>query len=613
VQLSINQYNYIHLVKRILILFFVLVAVSSVYSQKLNPETTEYRYWIYFKDKGEYKHGDLLKPGTPGYDLARAELTEKAIWRRSKVLMEELVVGYNDLPVLQSYIDQIKGLGLNIHAVSKWLNAVSVKAKQDKLEEAKKLGIVHKIEGVSYLEFVKFPSSKLIENKELYKVNQPAKNKYDYGISYWQNEQIKVPVLHNSGITGEGVTVGMCDDGFNWRQHVALRTRNVIAEYDWIYKDDSVQYQVKPHQIPSDTWDQDGHGTATMSTLGGFYPGEIIGPAFDVDFYLSKTELGESETPIEEDFYLEAVEWMESQGADVITCSLIYKPFDLPHNQYTYKDMNGSTTIIVRAAELAASLGVVMVNSMGNESQKNPPSIVSPPDGPNVIAVGAVDSAGRIAYFSSNGPTSDGRMKPDVVAMGVDVFTAVSYTTTYDTAGYTFSSGTSFSAPLTAGVCALILSAHPELTPAQVMEALKMTANRKDNPNNVYGWGLINAYDAVLYHGMVMSNKPEIEQVGDNQQITIHVLSKNPVDQQSVKMFYSLNGGDYVELLMGAVESAGSENSGKYSVSVPFAMESENVKFYFTAADTQKNITAPYNAPEKFFYFNKDSGKLEIF
>jgi len=597
----------------IIIAVLFLISSSYVFSQKLNPETTEYRYWIYFKDKGEYKRGDLLKPGTAGYDLARAELTEKAIWRRSKVLSEDLVVSYNDLPVHQSYIDQIRGLGLNIHAVSKWLNAVSVKAKKNKLEEAKKLGIVDKIEGVNFLEFVKFPAGKLIINKEQYKVHQPAKNKYDYGVSYWQNEQIKVPALHNSGITGEGVSVGMCDDGFNWRTHVALKTRNVIDEFDWIYKDDSVQFQEKPNQLPPDKWDQDGHGTATMSTLGGFYQGEIIGPAFDVDFYLSKTELGESETPIEEDFWLEAVEWMESQGAEVITSSLIYKPFDLPHNQYTYKDMNGATTIIVRAAELAASLGVVVVNSMGNESQTNPPSIVSPPDGANVIAVGAVDSAGRIAYFSSNGPTSDGRMKPDVVAMGVDVYTAVSYSATYDTAGYTFSSGTSFSGPLTAGVCALILSAHPELTPAQVMEALKMTASRKDNPNNVYGWGLINAYDAVLYHGMVMSNKPEIEQVGDNQQITIHVLSKNPVDQSSVKMYYSLNGGEFVELLMGAVESAGSENAVKYAVSVPFAMESENVKFYFTAADTEKNITAPYNAPEKFFYFNKDTGKLEIF
>jgi subtilisin family serine protease len=415
------------------------------------------------------------------------------------------------------------------------------------------------------------------------------------------------------GVTGYGVTVGMCDDGFNWRKHSALKTRNVIDEYDWIYKDDSVQHQKKPNQIPGDSWDQDGHGTATMSTLGGYYPGELIGPAFDVEFYLNKTEVGASETPVEEDYWLEAIEWMESQGVEVVSSSLIYKPFDLPNNQYYYEDMDGKTTIIVRAAEHAAGLGVVVLNSMGNESQTEPPSIVSPPDGANVIAVGAVDSAGHIAYFSSNGPTYDGRMKPDVVAMGVDVYTAVSYTSTYDTAGYSFSNGTSFSCPLTAGVCALILSVHPELTPMQVTEALKNTANRKDNPNNIYGWGLVNSYEAALYHGMIMSNKPIIEPVGDNTSYSIYVVSKDVIDPGSVKMYYSLNGGEYYELLMGITEKLDNTNSGKYSVSTPFDPTGENVNFYFTASDEKASRTSPYNAPGKFFYFDKSTGKLEIY
>lgn len=377
-----------------------------------------------------------------------------------------------------------------------------------------------------------------------------------------------MPELHDIGVTGFGTTVGMCDDGFNWRKHEALNTRKVKGEYDWIFKDDSVQYQRSPNQIPGDSYDQDGHGTSTMSTLGGFMQGQLIGPAFDVDFYLSKTEKGESETPVEEDFWLEGVEWMESQGVEVISSSLIYKPFDLPNNQYYYKDMNGNTTIIVRAAEHAATLGIVVVNSMGNEMQTTPPSIVSPPDGEHVIAVGAVDSAGQIAYFSSNGPTSDGRMKPEVVAMGVDVYAAASYSFTYDTAGYSYVSGTSFSGPLTAGVCALILSVHPELTPDQVKEALKMTANRKDAPNNVYGWGLVNAFDAALYYGMIMSNKPEISQVGDNQSISINVFSKNTIVPESVKLFYSINGGEFVGLPMMLAEKTGENNSGKYSVSV---------------------------------------------
>lgn len=595
----------------VLLLVFSFQLTGEFFAQKLNPETTEYRYWIFFKDKGEYKPGDVLTPGSEGYNSAKSGLTEKALWRRSKVLAPEMLVNYNDIPVKQEYIDGVVKLGLTPHAVSKWFNAVSIKAKKEKLDEIKKLPFVEKIEGVGYLEFVKItPGTKIINEQNRY---YQAKTKYDYGYSYWQNEQINVPMLHNYGVTGYGVTVGMCDDGFNWRQHEALMTRNVKDEYDWIFKDDSVQYQTQPNQMPGDSYDQDGHGTATMSTLGGYFPGQLIGPAFDVEFYLSKTEAGASETPVEEDYWLEALEWMESQGAEVVSSSLIYKPFDLPNNQYTYKDMNGKTTVIVRAAELAAKLGVVVVNSMGNESQTTPPSIVSPPDGENVIAVGAVDSAGRIAYFSSNGPTADGRIKPDVVAMGVDVYAAASYSFTYDTAGYSYTSGTSFSGPLTAGVCALILSVHPELTPQQVLEALKMTANKKDNPGNVYGWGLINAYDAALYHGMIISNKPEVTDNGESQSISVYVLSNNAIVSESVKMFYSANGGEFKEVQMVLTEKAGENNSGKYTATVPFDVRSENIKFYFSASDDKDSRTAPYRAPEKFFYFDQDTKKMVIF
>ena len=580
------------------------ILTYETFAQKLYPERTQYRYWIYFKDKGNFKPGEVLQQGSEGYNIAKSYLSDKTLWRRAKVLSEDKIVNYDDLPVNNIYIDAVLKTGVKSHALSRWMNAVSIKATTDELDKIKKLNFVEKIEGVGYLDFVKYPTDKKVV-KDLAK-DSLNKNKYDYGVSYWQNQQINVPVLHNFGVTGFGVTVGMCDDGFDWRTHEALKTRKVLDEYDWINKDDTVNYQRPPNQVPGDPYDQGSHGTATMSTLGGYHPGQLIGPAFDVDFYLSKTEYVPTETPVEEDYWLESVEWMEAQGVEVISCSLIYKPFDVPNNQYSYKDMDGKTTIIVRAAEHASALGVVVVNSMGNESQTEPPSIVSPPDGKNVIAVGAVDSAGHIAYFSSNGPTSDGRTKPDVVAMGVDVYIAAPYFSTYDTAGYSFASGTSFSGPLTAGVCALILSAHPELTPLQVADALRNTANNKDKPNNVYGWGLVNTYEAVLYNGMIMSNKPEIIEVGDNNNISVYVISKKTVNPESVKMHYSLNGGDYQELLMGLTEKTGDNNSGKYSVSVPFDMKTESVSFYFTASDSEKSITLPFNAPTKFFYFNQE-------
>lgn len=593
-------------------LIFLLPAGISV-AQTLSPETISYRYWIYFKDKGDYKPADKLEPGSEAYNLAKSLLSEKSLWRRAKVLSENEIVSYGDLPVNKEYVESIKNLGLNINAVSKWFNAVSVTTNQKTLNEIKKLGFVSKIEGVGYLEFTGEKSNRKIDAVRYNPVTK-GKVKYNYGPSYWQNEQLKVPILHYAGITGWGVTVGMCDNGFRWRNHEALRTRNVIAEYDWIFKDDSTQNQAPPNQFPEDEWNQDGHGTTTMSTLGGFYDGKIIGPAFDVEFYLSKTEDDRSETPVEEDYWLEAVEWMEANGAEVISSSLIYKPFDLPNNGYEYKDMNGNTTVVVRAADHAAYLGVVVLNSMGNERQTKPPSIVSPPDGDSVISVGAIDSSGRIAYFSSNGPTSDGRTKPDVVAMGVDVFSAVSYSSSSNDSAYSYSNGTSFSCPLTAGVCALILSAHPELTPMQVREALRMTADRKDKPGNVYGWGLVNAYDAVLYWGAVMSNKPEIIIDNDKVIVSVFILSKNVIDTHNVKMYYSPDGNDfYAEATLEPAEIFDETNSGKYSVEFNEGFNFEIMKFYFTAGDSEKLITLPYNAPEKFFVYTKNSNILELY
>ncbi len=553
-----------------------------------------------------------MEPGTEAYNTAKAELSDKAIWRRSKVLPMSAIVSYDDLPVNQDYVDKVKSLGLTINAVSKWINAVSINGKRKDLDAVKKLGFVSKIEGVHFMEAVTISSSKKETIVSYYQPNPPAK--YNYGKSYWQNEQVKVPELHNIGVTGFGVTVGMNDDGFNWRNQIALKQRRVLSEYDWINKDDTTANQVAPNQIPPDDPDQDGHGTATFSTLGGFADGKMIGPAFDADFYLSKTEVSPTETPVEEDYWLQSMEWLESKGIDVFSSSLIYKPFDFPNNSYDYNDMNGKTTIIVRAASHAAYLGVVVCNSMGNEFQTNPPSIVSPADGDSVIALGAVDSTGKIASFSSNGPTSDGRMKPDFVAMGVDVWASVSKTASGNDSSFNYISGTSFSCPITAGVCALILSVHPELTPMQVREALRMTSDRKNAPNNVYGYGLIDAYDAALYYGIIMSNKPEIVYNDGNSGISIYAVSKENIEPSSVKIYYAKSGEDnYKEMQMELTDKMDGTNSGRYTVTLPFNIKDENVRFYFTASDSKKNITGPHDAPNKFFYFNSDTKQLEIY
>jgi len=254
--------------------------------------------------------------------------------------------------------------------------------------------------------------------------------------------------------------------------------------------------------------------TDTLSIIGGFKDGKLIGPAFDANFILAKTENTDSETPVEEDNWIAAAEWADSIGVDVTSTSLGYLGFDSPFPSYTWQDMDGNTTIITKGADMLASKGVVVVNSAGNDRSRGTPNTLdAPADGDSVIAVGAVyvknifdksgnlvDTAGTYTSFSSYGPTTDKRIKPDVVAGGKDVKIA---SASPGSNAYGFGGGTSFSAPLTAGVAALILQKHPNWNPMQVRDALRETANRTYNfnnlPDNNYGWGLINALAAINY------------------------------------------------------------------------------------------------------------------
>jgi len=312
---------------------------------------------------------------------------------------------------------------------------------------------------------------------------------------------------------------------------------------------------------------------------------------------------------MEEDFWLEAAEWAEANGVDIITSSLIYKEFDDPYfkNSYKYENYDGNTAITTIAGDRAAYLGVVVLNAMGNYYQTAIPSLGSAADGDSIISVGAVMNNGNIAGFSSNGPTSDGRIKPDVVAQGVSVYVAVMKSISGNDYTYEYSGGTSFSTPITAGVCALILSVHPELTPMQVRDALRNTANNSNNPNNIMGWGIINAYDAILYHGMAWSNKANFTQKDGDLIISMHLASNHLIDLNSVKVFYSTdNGNSYESAKMNLFESnKDKNNSGEYSAVLDDVSEQENLLYYFFAKDySGKESYYPKGAPENHFVRN---------
>lgn len=475
----------------ILILFPVLLfgQKENSFHQKLASfkSTDKVHIWVYFKDKGLELNNYFSNPSTI--------VSEKSLKRRSKVLSPGNIVDITDLPVNNSYISNVEALGFQVKQRSRWFNAVSGYISKEDIPKIESLAFVKNLDFVQHLK-----SGNLNYNKEILDVpvkDTPAKiSLVDYGPSFMQNNLINTVPLHNLGFTGEGITICLMDAGFTrYRTHEAFQTMNVIATWDFVNNNWGVD---DSSDIGSGT-----HGTMTLSAIGGYKPGVLMGTAFGADFILAKTENTTSETPTEEDNWVAALEWADSIGVDVTSTSLIYSAFDTSFTSYTWENMDGNTTIITRAADLAVAKGIVVVNSAGNEGF-NPShnTLGAPADGDSVIAIGAVDSNKVRISYSSVGPTADGRIKPDVMALGNTGITA----SPFGDNQYSPGGGTSFACPLAAGAAACILDAHPDWTPMMIREALRLTANNHTGPNNQYGWGVIDAYAAYQYVPTGVSN-----------------------------------------------------------------------------------------------------------
>jgi hypothetical protein len=560
-------------------LLLLLFGASGASAQ---VEESPTKYWVFFTDKGP----DGLRKAAAA-EQAKAELSERALRRRAKVARGRPLVDETDLPLYPPYIDSLRRMGLEPVVRSRWLNAVSVPLTKARLDSVRALPFVRDVRPVARRYWRPEPSQPL-------EMPPPPLRKgaeIDYGASFTQNDLINVPEVHRLGITGLGVVVGMLDTGFRYQEHEALQSITVLDEYDFINDDDVTRNE------PNDAPGQEDHGTMTLSTIAGFREGMLIGPAFDAAFYLAKTELLPSEIPAEEDYWVAGIEWLERQGVDVVSSSLGYLDW------YTYPDMDGDTAVTTKAADLAVAKGVVVVNSAGNEGTSPWRYIIAPADGDSVIAVGAVTSNRQRVAFSSVGPTFDGRIKPDVMAMGAGV-TAVWPGTTEK---YRTVNGTSFSCPLTAGAVALILSAHPELTPMEVYEALINTADRAAEPDTLYGYGIVNAWDALLYHGPVFSNVPSITLVGTRRlRIAIKAASKNDIPVDGVRLIYHTDQ-DPSNRTVGLIPSG---TANEYVGDVVLATNDTRAFVYFDLTD-QAGETArwPFGAPDSTFQITS-SGKL---
>jgi len=462
-------------------LCFLFLPVSTGLTSATNAlqgVTGKSKYWIFFTDKGpsSLQKSNLLK--------IQQSLLPRARQRREKVFRGQSLVDETDLPLYPQYLRTLVAHGVRPVVKSKWLNAVSAYVDESRKSELQKLPFVKAIKRVAQF---RLPEWQLDER--LYRQYFPEKQTdLDYGESLQQNEMIHVPEVHNLGISGQGVLVAVFDTGFHLL-HEAFDSLHVIAQYDFINHDENTDNE------EGDSGAQNWHGSLVLSILGGYSPGHLIGPAYGADFLLAKTEDVSSETPVEEDNWIAAAEWADSLGADVISSSLGYLDW------YTYRDMDGDTAPITRAADLAVKKGIIVVVAAGNEGDASWHYITAPADGDSVIAVGAVQPSGTIANFSSRGPTYDGRIKPEVVAMGTSVASIQLSSGGMIGWGYTTIRGTSASCPQVAGAAALVLSAHPDLTPMQVRQALLATADRASYPDNTYGYGLIDAMSAIRYWG----------------------------------------------------------------------------------------------------------------
>lgn len=443
-----------------------------------NTSKNDLIVYVYLRDKGPNALSELSNP----LNL----VTQRSINRRLKVKSPDKVVGFTDIPIYQEYVNEISPNVLNVRNRLKWLNAISVELNRVQLDRVAAFDFVKQVELVESFKRVPEPESDyapLPQNN-----NNVLVDTLDYGTSFTQINQIKVNLVHDQGIYGQGILLASLDDGFKNQTHPCFTNPvnpiQIVSQYD---------FQL---HLPGAYRTNASHGTTTISCIGAYAPGHLIGTAFKSKFLVARTEVDSFERPIEMDNWIAASQWADSLGADIITSSLGYLAFDSPYPGYTWQDMNGHTLPVTIGADIAVDNGITVFNSAGNNglsSQHN--TLIGPADGDSVITLGAVNSSGTRSSFSSVGPTTDNppRIKPDVMAMGSGVTTANGSGSGYST----FSSGTSYSCPIAAGVGALILSANKSLTPIQVRGILRKFASNSSSPNNLMGWGIIDAQQSV--------------------------------------------------------------------------------------------------------------------
>jgi len=422
--------------------------------------------WVYFKDKPSE---------TTFTNSPLTMLTQRALDRRIRY---SISLDYKDIPVETAYVLQVKNTtGITIKARSKWLNALHVQGIQMDINNLLSLSFVSKIE---YANKSLNSAGKTNSKQKVIHKNKSLDftTDFNYGNGANQIQMLNGDVLHQNNFTGEGMQIAIIDAGFpnvdNFSAFQRIRDNNqILGGYDFVNRN-------------TDFYTGHYHGMAVLSTIAGYIDNQFIGTAPDAKFYLFISEDSVNETPLEESLWVEAAERADSLGVDVINTSLGYTSFDNPNYNYVYDDMDGKTTFISRGAEIAFSRGMILVNAAGNEGNDAWHYISAPADAASVLSIGAVNGSGTIAYFSSFGPTSDTRIKPDICAQGANVYII------NPSGNIATSNGTSFASPVLTGVITCLWEAFPTKTNAEITQLVKESSHLFTSPTAQEGYGIPN-------------------------------------------------------------------------------------------------------------------------
>jgi subtilisin family serine protease len=459
--------------KKVTLLLSLLIAVSAAFAQDYN-----YKFRLTLKDKGK-----------TSYKISKPEefLSSKAIERRQK---QGIAIDESDLPISHDYIKAIENVGGKVVAKSKWMSTVAVHCSDSSMvEQYKALPFV---DDAMFVWKGKPKGEPRVDSVRKY----PAVETVSFGNHYGKGlDNIKLnngQYLHRAGFKGRGMLIAVIDAGFNRLPQIEmLDNLDIKGHKGFVYENEDLFSNANQH------------GLNVLSCIGANKPMQFVGTAPEASFWLLGSEDARSEFPIEEDYWAAAIEFADSLGVDVANTSLGYSDFDKPAVSYTHDVLDGKTALITRAADRAFDKGMFLVISAGN-SGDSPWELITPPsDAFNALTVGAISRDSTVVGFSSRGMTADGRVKPDVMALG-DASVVVD-----DRGNVAMKSGTSFSSPIMSGMVACLWQAFPTLTNKEILQAVQESGDRYDNPDRDYGYGIPDMEKAARIAQAIADRKPK--------------------------------------------------------------------------------------------------------